>query len=469
MFSKIFLALFVTTSAFASYEAAEKSYGRGTISLSGYRRTIIQMVNDGHYFSVIPWMKDFLVKNKKTLDRDLENAFDKMLYVTGVKPFESLPEEILKRSRSGNIRYILAKRMIRKGRYNDALAELNRVNGDHPAYPFVAHMKGTVYSLLGKNKEAETQFKDCIRTSERESSDANSQLQKDQLLLNRDYCLAGVARVQFANKSYAQAELNYLDIQKSSFVWPEILFEEAWTSYYVKNYNRTLGKLVSYNAPVFDFVFKPEVEVLKALTYMKMCLYDDARKTADGFYEDLLNPSRELRRFLNSRGKDYRYYYRLMSDYEAGKGVPLPIIEPILKSIQKDGAFIEMKGALASAIGEYNKLRKKRKSSFRSNLINNLKVVLGEYRTTLGAYIRSSMVSKYAELYSAFQGMSYIKLEILAQKKEQLYKTDLSSKNRKRGDVKYIQRNDKQYFWTFNGEFWADELGDYVFALRSEC
>ena len=64
--------------------------------------------------------------------------------------------------------------------------------------------------------------------------------------------------------------------------------------------------------------------------------------------------------------------------------------------------------------------------------------------------------------------MSYIKLEVLAQRKEQLYRSDVIP-GTKRGDVKYIERNDKQYFWTFNGEFWADELGDYVFALRSEC
>jgi hypothetical protein len=40
---------------------------------------------------------------------------------------------------------------------------------------------------------------------------------------------------------------------------------------------------------------------------------------------------------------------------------------------------------------------------------------------------------------------------------------------RARGDVAYLRRTDKQYFWTFNGEFWADELGDYVFSLKSEC
>jgi hypothetical protein len=66
--------------------------------------------------------------------------------------------------------------------------------------------------------------------------------------------------------------------------------------------------------------------------------------------------------------------------------------------------------------------------------------------------------------------MSYIKLEVLSKRKTELY-DDVSfrSSDRKRGDVTHLKRTDKQYFWTFNGEFWADELGDYVFSLKSEC
>lgn len=469
MFSKLFFGLLLSSSVFASYESAEKLYGKGTINLSGYRRTIIELVNGGYYFSAIPWMKNFLVNNDRALDSELEYAFDKMISETGVRPFETLPENILARSRSGNIRYILAKRLFRKGNLEEAIEQLSHVDSDHPAFPFVAHLKGTIYASLNNVKEAESQFKDCIRTSDRKASRADSRIQKEQYLLNRDYCVAGTGRVEFAGKHYKQAELNYLDIPKSSFVWPEILFEEAWNSYYLKNYNRTLGKLVSYKAPVFDFIFKPEVEVLKALSYMKMCLYDDAKKTADAFYTDLFNPSKELRSFLNSRGKDYKYYFALMADFEDGKSLPLNVLNPILKSVQKEGAFIEMKGALSSALAEYNQLRKKGDSSFRSVLMQNLKVVLDEYKTVIGAYVRSGLISKYGELFSAFQGMSFIKLEILAIKKERLYQSDEPAIGKKRGDVKYIERNDKQYFWTFNGEFWADELGDYVFALRSEC
>src|SRR5690606_4919755 len=122
--------------------------------------------------------------------------------------------------------------------------------------------------------------------------------------------------------------------------------------------NRTLGKLISYKAPVFDFIFKPEVEVLKSMTYLKMCLYNDAGKTADEFYKELLKPSRDLRSFLLSRGKNYRYFYGLMADHEVNKPSPLPIVDSILKSIRKDAAYKEMKSALTAAVAEYNQLRK---------------------------------------------------------------------------------------------------------------
>lgn len=468
MFSKIILLVFVfSLSAQASYQGAERIYGKGSVSLSGYRRLILELVDGGFYFSAIPWLKEYMVKNS-SLDAELEEALDKIILAAGVKPFESLPEKILQRSKSGNIKYILAKRQFKKGQSNAALSTLSGINADHSSYPFIANLRGTILSDEKKFNEALSSFKDCVKSSASAIKDAESMTQKEQLEVNRDICVAGEARVMFAARQYKEAELRYLDISKDAFIWPEILFEEAWTSYYLKNYNRTLGKLVSYRAPVFDFIFKPEVEVLRALTFLKMCLFEDSKKTVDEFYSELLNPSRDLRNYILKTGKNYRHYYNIMAEHESSKTSADNLISSILKSIRKDAAFIELKGALSSAVAEYNELRKQPRTSMRSNILRNIKLVMEEYRTLIGAYVRAGMVGKYAELYSAFQGMSYIKLETLSLRKEKLYQSDTQT-GQKRGDVRYIDRNDKQYFWNFNGEFWADELGDYVFALRSEC
>jgi hypothetical protein len=166
-------------------------------------------------------------------------------------------------------------------------------------------------------------------------------MDKRQLEMNRDYCVMGSARALFQAKSYDKANLRYLDIPKSSFVWPEVLFEEAWNSYYLQNYNRTLGKLVTYKAPLFDYIFNPEIEVLNALTFMKMCLYDDAKKTSDNFYNKYMKDTRSLRLYLLKRKKQYKYFYRLMISFEKNKSATTDLLENLLQSISREPSYMD--------------------------------------------------------------------------------------------------------------------------------
>ncbi len=259
----------------------------------------------------------------------------------------------------------------------------------------------------------------------------------------------------------------YLDIPKSSHIWPELLFEEAWNSYYQGDYNRSLGKLVSYKAPVFQSYFNPEVEVLTALSYLKLCLYGDAKKISDDFYKDYLADTRKLRKFILGAGKSYRKYYELVLRYEQFGRTQSALMVKLLDRLFKEEVFSDMKIRLLSATNELNKVRGKKNSRFKRFALLNISDSMQSHKQIMGSYIRSKLVSDYAQLYRSFEGMSYIKLEVLAQKKARLY--SFEEKDRSRGDIKYIERNEKQYFWDFNGEFWADELGDYVFALKSEC
>src|SRR5690606_31704875 len=106
------------------------------------------------------WMKEYLISTPKTLDANLEKSFDKMLQVTGVKPFEVLPERFLNRSRSPSIRYILAKKYLKKKRYEQALQEIKAINANHPIYPFAMNLMGSAYSLMGQQDMAVSAYKD---------------------------------------------------------------------------------------------------------------------------------------------------------------------------------------------------------------------------------------------------------------------------------------------------------------------
>lgn len=466
-FVTFIMALLVTASAWAQGLGQAQRTWESSSGASSWRKIVIQLVNEGYPFSAVPFMKEYLVQNRSSLDEDLDEAFEKMIVKTGIRPFETLPDNILGASRSSIVRYILAKKHFRKGRWSEALTEVNRVNANHPVYPFAVHLRAAIYGIQGKASDAENDYRDCVSFSNSRYNAESNPVKLRQILINRDSCLAGLARASFAKGDYAKADIQYLDIAKSSFVWPEILVEEAWSSYYLKNYNRTLGKLVSYKAPLFDFIFNPEIDVLSALAYMRMCLYEDVNGIVDDFYGKWMEPSKELRNFIVSHGRDYSYYFKLVTTFEQDKVAKDFLMQSMLLSISKDPAWQEMKQAYIDAISEFNRIKDRGNSRFNVELMRNVKEVVNDYQDLLGSYARAQFQDKYNKLSKSFQGMSYIKLEVLSRKKQSLYEEKSSSG--KRGDVKYIERNEKQYFWDFNGEFWADELGDYVFALRSEC
>ena len=66
--------------------------------------------------------------------------------------------------------------------------------------------------------------------------------------------------------------------------------------------------------------------------------------------------------------------------------------------------------------------------------------------------------------------MFNLKLELLSKKRDEIYNSRPDQKtDRGRGAETNIKRKTSQYFFDFNGSFWADELGDYSFGLQSKC
>jgi hypothetical protein len=466
MFSKIFFICFLvgTLSANASWESAKSTYSSGRMNKKQIRSVVIELVRDGYVFSALPWMKEYLAIDTKYLDARIDSALSRIISKAGIKQFETLPLQFLKRSKSDNIRYIIAKKYLRKNNYDSALTYLENISDRHAIYPFALNMQATIYALRKDAKKASLFFDRCVDASKRLISSSPS---NNKLKINRDYCTLGKARASFGARKFDESDLLYLDIPKSSRVWPEILFEEAWNSYYQKNYNRSLGKLVSYKAPVFAHIFNPEIEVLNALSYLKMCLYSDAKKVTNDFYQKYLQDARKLRLYLNRHKSQPKHFYNTMVRFERNKNSGTPLLTTLLGSILREEAYIDLKKQIVTAAKEYNRIRKIKGSKFKRSVILNIQEYIKVQKIILGAYVKGRLISSYATMYRAFEGMSYIKLEVLAQRKAKLYSLD--GKGRSRGDLKYIERNEKQYFWDFNGEFWADELGDYVFALKSEC
>ena len=453
----------------ASIQGARKIYTVG--DKSRYPQMAAELIQDKMYFSAIPFIKEYLASTTKVNDAAVDKVLDDLITQVGVKQFEVLPANILEKSNAPTIRYILARKAFRLGKYDQALKYLERKIEDwHKVKPFALLLEASTYAVSKREDKAGAVFRECIEVAEQQIKKEDNKERLRQLKITRDYCVVGIPRAQFALTKFNDAYSTYLDLPKSSYIWPEILFEEAWNSFYLKDYNRTLGKLVTYKAPVFDYTFNPEIEVLKALSYMEMCLWEDSKKTVEDFYTNYENDNIGFKKFIDSLGKDYRQYYLLVKDRAEGKYRQNKILSTALAQIGRDPAYLELYNSFNNGREEIERLKNLPGDNLKAALNENLRESLSLQRNLIGSYIRGQLQLNAAQVVRSFEDMSYIKLEVLSKRKTELYDdVTLRSADKKRGDVAHLRRTDKQYFWTFNGEFWADELGDYVFSLKSEC
>lgn len=438
-------------------------------STNNYPGIIRILVNEGLYFTSVPYIKEYLTRNQGRASQELDLLIDKVISVVGVRQFEVMPEQFLTRSSAPTISYILAKKYFRAGQYNKALESLNKtIPSSHPVKPHALFLEGSIASITGRHAQAIQAYRECITRSRRALSSASEYHRQRQLSINRDNCIVGIPRTHFAAGNYNEATMSYLDLDKSSYIWPEILFEEAWSSFYQRDYNRTLGKLVTYKAPILDFIFNPEIEVLNALTYMELCLWNDTQKVVDDFYTEYEKQVVHAQRFLDEHGKDYKYFYLLAKSVLDGRERGGQMLNQMLRFIVRDAAFVEIYESFQNGRSELEKIQNHSNERFRQILGVNLRDSLLLQRDLIGAYVRANLEMYTQQVQTALVDMSYIKLEVLSRRRTELYNLE-PVQERTRGDIANVKRSDKQYFWTFNGEFWADELGDYVFSLQSEC
>jgi hypothetical protein len=461
-----FIAIFLvfTQFSFASIREAEQAYNQRGDKASKYGKIAQALVRSKLYYSAVPFFKEFIIRGGTRNNSSYQRNLDLLIHHVGIKTFETMPTESLARTRGNTINYILAKKYFTQGNYTRSQDYANKIGPQQRSYPYALNIKASIATIKGNHSSAIKIYDDCIDESNAWLKEYKTKQRRTELKANRDYCIAGKARARFASRDFDKADLAYLDLAKTSYIWPEILLEEAWNSYYQGNYNRTLGKLVSYKAPLLDYNFYPEGEVLKAMSYLKMCLYQDAKATADEFYKKYKSRGQNMKSLLMRLGNSNTKYFNLFN-----KGSNNSLVNRFIKRVRKDMAVKQLIDSLAGMIKESEKLSMVASGGFAGVLRENIRQQIKSHKKIIGAYTRSKLRQGYFEIVEAFSGMSYLKLEILKMRKKQLYSSGGEKDSGKRGDVKYVPRNEKQYFWDFNGEFWADELGDYVFALKSEC
>lgn len=396
-----------------------------------------------------------------TPDQNVQYYIEQLVGETGTHYFNTYTDLELRKMNIPTTDLIMAKRNLYLKKYKYTHKRLKRMPKGHRLYPEALLTKGTAYYM---NQEYEKAIKTYNKCSEvafgwEKLTDVK---QKRYFAVLKETCIINVARIYYKQGNYKQALRNYQAIPKASFKWPYTLIERAWAHYYLGNYNRSLGIIMTYSSPLLESYFTPEAEILKALNYYKLCLYEDALKVVDSYYSTYAPKSNQLKNLIGKmKSKDLAFFELMFTPIEESEKknrFVRNLVTQMTKRVKYNldlNTFYAMNEEILRSSKEAN-----------LPLLNKMQRDLKEQ---INHYVKVSMYDFINEIHSLSSEMFNLKLEILSKKRDLAYKNKTFDKNRKRGDFKNIERSADEEFWTFKNAFWADELGDYSFALSSTC
>ena len=213
----------------------------------------------------------------------------------------------------------------------------------------------------------------------------------------------------------------------------------------------------------------PENEVLNALSYYRLCLWNDSLKVIEQYYKVYKSKSDELKKILIKHKKSHIFFLKLLFTEVSKTEKVNPFIRNLVTQVKKKVKFSVDVVNYKKAQNELKYLRKMKKGLFRKFLIKDLKTEISWRAKHLNYLLKVSMFDFLNDIHRFSYEMFNIKLEIYARQRNLVYENKRLVSYRSRGSDKNIDRNDSQQFYNFRGEFWADELGEYSFGLKSNC
>jgi hypothetical protein len=406
--------------------------------------------------------------NREILNDDLKRLED-LLYYTGIELLEDYDPSLLRKYPTSSTRFILGRQSLQKKKYKDALELFEKIHPDHRYYPEGKLLEAQVYDQQNNVKERTKSYDACQVSAEKHESGAQTDKIKRYYRMVYEICLVNKARHHFKAEEYKEAINAYDKIPKKSYKWPYILLEKAWVYYQMGDYNRTLGLLTTYKSPLLSTYFFPEAEYLAALSYFRLCLYEDSLTIINQFYQVYRPRFQSLDSMLKKNRNSQSYFYNLMFKSEEELLKQEEFVKQIMTRMKKQTRFSLDFNAIFKINQEMARIEQNEKGLIKQKLLPHLSEVKENMMSKINYNAKTDIFQFLDTIPFISQELFKLNLEIISRKKDLVYMNKRLIADRSRGDYSNIKRTRFEYFWKFEGAFWADELGDYSLGLKSNC
>jgi tetratricopeptide (TPR) repeat protein len=340
--------------------------------------------------------------------------------------------------------------------YGPAQAILMMGQRDGADFETVEALRGVILSQQGQHGEALAPLQTALALGIQHGRD-------DKWV---DTAKLNVARAYYASGNYGQAIASYATIDRPSDYWLDAQFERAWAHFRGNDTNGALAMLYNHESPFFEDFYYPEADLLRAYSLFVMCKFTDATAEMDAFQAKYTPMQQELDGLSVSPEDAF-------ADVDAfRRDKPTKLPGYVLRAFRHDRRFSDALQTVERAESELKDLKKL--DGRAAELARELIETQRDQRVRAeGERVLERVTKARQELASMLEGIEITRLDLLnleTQMYERAAATGVLDYGSHIGKLKELRRTKRGHrVWPWQGEYWADELGWYVFNARPDC
>ena len=356
--------------------------------------------------------------------------------------------------------------------FNDNMEEkardaFEKVPSDSTYYNGAVFHIGVIDNLRGNRGSAIAQFEKVLRATR--DSDSDREI--------RENALMNLARVNYEEKRYPEAISYYGQIPRDSEHWLDAIWETSWAFFFMEKFNNTLGQIHTLHSPFFINRFYPESYILQAITFLRMCRYDEVKSSMHLFKDRYNKVFKALKAMLNQYSGNPRGMFTLVYEYSRGEKVKYEDAEEIIKKLSMLDAFAGARDTIRFSDREIEALAPYRSKWESVGLYAQIKSFLVAKKAVAirdaGQRMHKLATNYYTQLLDLSQQTKMIVAEMQLGKLESLRAKISSVQEHSKvefiGGMKKLNIGQSLEYWPFDQEYWEDELGYYVYNMNSKC
>lgn len=364
--------------------------------------------------------------------------------------------------------FLLGQFQYKKGALAQTQEALALVGPESKYYPKAKFLQGITYVRQEQPGPAVEAFKDLLRVT------AATDNPSEDLKYFNQLATLSMARVFYSTGQFRQSVKYYDQIPLESSLWLDGLFEASWAFFRLNNHEKALGNLHTLNSPFFNDEYFPEAPVLASVIFYSNCNYEKTRNTINDFrlaYEPLRD---EIKGHLDTHS-DPSELYEFLTKLKGSKSSATGRGDQILKAAYQDQQLKRIVSYIRELDREVDMMRRAKAAWAQSELakliIQEIEVIKSLAVHEAGGLAKARLTRVVNELSELISQSLKIEFEVTSAEKgileNRLQGAGFENKSGPSGPI--YATDDEHIYWPFSGEYWRDELGYYLYTIRSEC